>query len=93
MSTRLARDILGQVKQAIRQPYAWPGAYPVYVVMADGELLCPECAKHNFRQIVSATNARYNNGWKAAGAGVNWEGVGDQCCNCNKPLPSAYGEE
>ena len=89
---RLSHDIIGQVKQAIREPYAWPGGYPVVVVMADGELMCPDCAKSNFRQIVSATKARYNDGWKAAGASVNWEGADEHCCNCNAALESAYGE-
>ncbi len=93
MANRLAREILGQVKRAIREPYAWPGGYPVYTVMADGELLCPECAKQNFRQIVADTNSRWNNNWRAAGAGVKWEGPDEHCCHCNKALPSAYGGE
>ena len=24
--------------------YAWPGGYPIYYVLADGETLCPACA-------------------------------------------------
>ena len=32
--------ILDQVKDAIRNPFAWPGGYPVYTVMSDGALLC-----------------------------------------------------
>ena len=90
---KLTHDIVTQVKRAIREPYAWPGGYPVYTVMADGELLCPDCAKANFRQIVADTYSRWDNNWRAAGAEVNWEGQGLTCCHCNKELQSAYGED
>ena len=36
--------------EAIRtaaQKYAWPGGYPMYVIMADGESLYPDCLKEN----------------------------------------------
>ncbi len=88
----LEKNILTQVKQAIREPYAWPGGYPVYTVMADGELLCPHCARENYRQIVADTNARFGGTWRAAGAGVKWEGADEHCCHCGKNLPSAYGD-
>lgn len=88
---RLEKNILTQVKQAIREPYAWPGGYPVYTVMADGELLCADCARQNYRQIVGDTLARFGGSWRAAGAGVKWEGPVEHCCNCGKDLDSAYG--
>ena len=88
---KLNHDIIQQVKRAIREPFAWPGGYPVYTVMADGELMCPDCAKENFRQIVAETYSRSNSGWRAAGAGVKWEGDDEQCCHCGKALQSAYG--
>lgn len=89
----LSHNIIGQVKSAIRNPYAWPGGYPVYTVMADGELLCPDCARTYFAQIVRDTYARWGGAWRAAGAEVKWEGEHDFCCQCCKPLPSAYGED
>ena len=88
---RLAHDIVGQVKRAIREPFAWPGGYPVYTVMADGELLCTDCAAHNFKQIVADTYDRWGGSWSAAGAEVKWDGESEYCCNCGKELPSAYG--
>ena len=48
--------ILRQVKQAIRQPYAWPGGYPLYVVMADGEALSIEAARSEFKLVAYATS-------------------------------------
>ena len=81
-----------QVKQAIREPYAWPGGYPVYTIMADGELLCPDCARHFFRQIVRSTKDKARDGWQAIGAEVYWEGPAQQCAHCGKTLESAYGD-
>jgi hypothetical protein len=83
-------QVLQQIKHAIRNPYAWPGGYPVYVVMADGELICAQCARAEYKQIARATLQGYSDGWKAAGAEVLWEND-VQCCHCNKALPSAYG--
>lgn len=85
------RRILEDVKRAIRQPYAWPGGYPVYTVLSDGELLCAKCARSEFRQIVRATKAQLRDGWQAAGAEILWEGS-ENCAHCNEVLPSAYGE-
>jgi hypothetical protein len=84
--------IIEQVKRAIREPYAWPGGYPVYTVMADGELLCPDCARHNFRQIAWATKNGGRGGWQAAGAEVYWEGSDQECACCGTALQSAYGD-
>ena len=50
-----ASKILAKVKQAIRSPYAWPGGYPLYVVLADGEALSVESAEKNWRLICHAT--------------------------------------
>ncbi len=81
------------VKNAIRHPYAWPGGYPIYTVMADGALLCPDCARHNFRQIVEATrDNKWRNDWSALGAEIYWEGPTQHCAHCGKPLESAYGD-
>ena len=84
-------EAIEQVKRAIRQPYAWPGGYPVYTVMADGDLLCADCAKAEFRQIVRDT--KYHGCWAATGAEILWESDSPQhCAQCSKHLPSAYGE-
>ncbi len=80
------------VKNAIRHPYAWPGGYPIYTVMSEGELLCPECARQNFRQIAEATRDGLRDGWQALGAEAYWEGADQQCAHCGKDLPSAYGD-
>lgn len=85
-------EILVKVREAIRHPYAWPGGYPVYVILSDGERLHAQCARENYRQISQATRTNARDGWQAAGADVFWEGAPDICPHCNKELESAYGD-
>jgi hypothetical protein len=87
----MKNQTLEQVKQAIRQPYAWPGGYPVYTVMSDGELICPQCARANYRLIAEATRDNDRSDWEAVDVIVLWEGPA-QCAHCCKELESAYGD-
>lgn len=85
----MRNEVLQRVKSAIREPYAWPGGYPVYVVMADGDLLCRDCVRSNYRQVVRDTKAG-RGCWAAAGADVYWEGPAEYCGHCGAELASAY---
>ena len=83
------------VRDYIRQPYAWPGGYPKILIMADGEAMCAECARKNYRLISLATRGHYHDSWAAAGVDIYWEGEPLQCSNwgdCEKVIESAYGE-
>lgn len=85
-----------QAHEAIRtvaQKYAWPGGYPLYAVMADGESLCPDCLIGNLKLIVQATHGHFRDDWAIQGAEINWEDPRNYCCNCGNPIPSAYGED
>ena len=84
---------LEDVKLAIRNPYAWPGGYPRYTVLADGELLCATCARENYKLIAHSTAKMYNDGWTAVGSMVLYEHEGDMptiCVHCGKELAAAY---
>ena len=71
------------------QGYAWPGGYPVFLVLRDGNVLCPACVKDNLRAIVQGTHER-SSGWDAEAADINWEDE-DLCCdNCGKRIEAAY---
>lgn len=85
-------EVVQAVKHFIRHPYAWPGGYPVVLIMADGECLCDKCAKENFRLISKSTRDKLRDGWQAAGTQIHWEGAPLACANCNKEIESAYGE-
>ena len=81
------------VRDAIRSPYVWPGGYPVYTVLSDGAMLCPECARENYRKIAWETRNHVDGGWQAAGVQVLWETEGqpETCGHCYRELESAYG--
>ena len=86
----IPRHLHHDLKSAL-DAYAWPGGYPVYAVMDDGESLCPSCARENVRLILSATHDRdIHSGWYFVGAQVNWEDDSLYCAHCGKPLEPAY---
>jgi hypothetical protein len=78
-----------EVKLFIRQRYAWPGGYPMMLVLHDGEVLCWKCAKENARQILCSTRSNARDGWAAEGVDVNYEGD-SYCAHCNDKLEAAY---
>lgn len=81
-----------EIKQAIRSKYAWPGGYPMYLVMNDGEALCMECAKSEFRQIAYSHRHDLRDGWNAVGADINYEDAELTCAHCGEYIESAYGD-
>ena len=88
-----ARDLLKRAKDAIRMPYAWPGGYPISLVMGDGACLCPECGKKNWRSIYEETRQPgRGTGWKIAAVDVLWEG-GNHCDQCGTCLDAYPAEE
>jgi len=82
--------IMKQVRDAIRNPYAWPGGYQKSVVCNDGGCLCPYCAKKNHRGIAHDTLKGWRTGWDAAGVECIWEGPAS-CDHCGRDV-SVYGE-
>jgi len=87
----MKNKILEEVKQIIRNPFVWPGGYPAYIIMADGELICSDCARKEYKRIAKSTIKNDHDGWKAVGAEILWEND-SVCCHCNKVLESAYGD-
>ena len=80
------------VKDAVRQRYAWPGGYPLYLVMSDGGALCVACGKTEFRNIADSTVKGIADGWQAAAGKINWEDAELICDHCGQPIESAYGD-
>lgn len=72
---------LRDIKEAIRQPYAWPGGYPQYFVCADGEPLSIKDARENWREIAHTHILTAKHGpkgysdpqWTIVACEVNWE--------------------
>lgn len=69
--------------------YAWPGGYPIYYLMQDGETMCPKCANEN-RHLDEG--AQDHSGWHVVGQDINWEDPEMFCCHCNERIESAYAE-
>lgn len=88
----MKNETMAQVREFIRQPFAWPGGYPKILVMADGETVCPACARGEYRQISNATRHGLRDGWQAAAVSIHWEGEAVQCAHCGAQTESAYGE-
>lgn len=80
------------LKNFIRQPFAWPGGYPKFAVMGDGEPLCKKCASTEFKRIVADTMQGYDKSFQVIAVDVNWEDEDMRCCHCGEKIESAYGE-
>lgn len=85
---------LDDVKRAIRDKYAWPGGYPLYLVMADGEVLSIDAARAEFRHIVRAhIDKCVDKQWVVVGVCINWENAHLYCSHTGERIECAYGEE
>lgn len=88
-----ALQVLHAAKNFARAPYAWPGGYPQFLLMADGESLCAPCTRAEFKQIAGTVIRRDNaKDWTPAAVGINWEDSTLTCAHCGKRIESAYGE-
>ncbi len=84
---------LAIVKRFIREPYAWPGGYPMYLVTRDGGALSHRACKECWREIVSSVLAdQLNSGWYPEGIDINWEDTDLYCDHTNERIESAYAE-
>ena len=75
-------------------PHAWPGGYPAYLHMADGETLCWTCFRSEYGLIAQAARDQDDTGgWRPAALDVLWETTDgpDHCDHCSAELESAYG--
>jgi hypothetical protein len=69
--------------------YAWPGGYPMALLMADGEAIDAQSARENYRIIRRAVSKD----WTAENVFIHWEGDPIICANSGREIPSAYGSD
>lgn len=84
---------IADFRRDMRQPFAWPGGYPRYFVMNDGESLSYEGAQENVRQILDSIHNKQDDGWRIVACEVNWEDAALFCAHTNKRIESAYAED
>ena len=77
-------------KQVLRKPFA-SGFYEVALYLTDGERICRDCCREEWREICRDSLNGYGQ-WQAGFANVYWEGPAQHCVQCNKEMPSEYGE-
>lgn len=84
---------ISDFRKAIRLgPYAWPGGYPSYFVMDDGEALSFEAARECRREIIRALRDRDNSGWRPVAVDINWDDTELRCAHTGERIEAAYGE-
>lgn len=75
--------------------YAWPGGYPMLLLMDDGECIDAQSARENYRLIRREMNPKtrtgFNRDWQPAGVFIHWEGEPIQCAHSGRMIESAYG--
>ncbi len=88
--------LIEQVRDAARNTYAWPGGYRQWLLMADGECICPKCARKEWRQVARATKADPSTWpdeqWRVVDGFVNWDGPAIECAHCGVSHESEYGD-
>jgi hypothetical protein len=72
--------------------YAWPGGYPMALLMCDGECIDAQSARENYRLIRQAMkNPGTADDWEPMGVFIHWEGEPIQCAHSGRMIESAYG--
>lgn len=69
--------------------FAWPGGYPLALLMADGEVIDARAARENYRRIRRAQERD----WAPVAVFVHWEGEPLTCADSGRSIESAYGSE
>lgn len=83
-----------ELKELVRHPYAWPGGYEIVFITNDGEILCHDCVRINWREVCDSTMHRIDDGWRIVGTMMEAvsadcarevdESLVSYCAQCNK---------
>jgi hypothetical protein len=87
----MKRRNISWLKQAVRQPYAWPGGYPLSAITSDGAAACMDCVRDDWGAYARSTMYSYRDGYRIDAVDVLWEG-GNYCANCGQCV-DAYNQE
>lgn len=89
-SLDIFKDASGQLPA-----YAWPGGYPLFYLMADGEVICSDCANGGNGSLATdvATDCSDDDQWTIVAVEINWEDTSMFCAHCAAQIESAYGND
>jgi len=73
-----------------KEPYAWPGGYPKYLLLNDGGCLCMKCAVSEAKSITNDIARNVDTGWFPWAWAINWEDTELYCDHCNDKIECAY---
>lgn len=74
-------------------PYAWPGGYPLFFIMKDGESLSFKAAEQEAETIRTSIEDGHEQDWIPVALEINYEDGELYCCHLNERIESAYAEE
>jgi hypothetical protein len=67
--------------------FAWPGGYPMALLMRDGECIDAQSARDMYRNIRRCSEID----WTAEAVFIHWEGEPLVCAHSGRMIESAYG--
>jgi hypothetical protein len=73
-------------------PYAWPGGYPLYWVMSDGDACAFNVAKSERHNMLEALRDHDRSGWRPVALEINYEDSDLICAHTGIKIESAYGD-
>lgn len=80
-----------ELRNLIKQKYAWPGGYPLFALCADGGILCADCCIKESDLITEACkHPDTDKQWEIEAVNVNWESKDLRCDHCSNYIESAY---
>lgn len=90
---------ISDFRRDVRQPYAWPGGYPRYFVLADGGAIAfstlrgPDGRFVRREMLEALARNERSDQWRPVGCEVNWEDNNLRCDHTGAVIESAYGDE
>ena len=98
MFIKTKSELIEQLKYG---QFAFPGGYPRYFVAKDMSCICYDClvpkgrveseTDIESRAIDALDNPNSDKAWEVNYVDINWEDISLLCDECNKQIPSAYG--
>lgn len=91
--TMMIRTVADFYTALIHGPYAWPGGYPCYWLMSDGEACAFNVGFTEAARMIEAIQADDNSGWRPVALDVNWEESDLFCAHTNVRIEPAYEQD